>query len=149
MLPACGLKSMIPDTSHPWLPSTRRYSLKHLPCSTRSRLLVLFFNPHYYFFLFFFPLPFFWQLSRDPKSDVELVFLVDRSASMTGTALIEARRALHSCLWQLPVGATFNVVSFGSSVEWLLPTAASTSDTVAVQMALQFASSFDCDLGGE
>ncbi len=68
---------------------------------------------------------------------------------MTGTTLTEARRALHSCLWQLPVGAKFNVVSFGSTVEWLLPTAASAADTAAVQKALQFACSLDKDLGCE
>ncbi len=71
---------------------------------------------------------------------------------MAGATLTEARRALHACLTQLPTdcaGVTFNVVSFGSTLEWLLPTSALTSDAAAVQKALQFACSFDSDLGGE
>ena len=51
----------------------------------------------------------------------ELVFLVDRSGSMQGTSIQEARNALQLCLRSLRAGSTFNVVGFGSSYESMFP----------------------------
>ena len=54
-----------------------------------------------------------------PPLDVELVFLVDCSATMRGSPLARAQAILHLCLAQLPPGTYFNVVSFGSKASCL------------------------------
>lgn len=61
-----------------------------------------------------------------PKFDVEeapseIVFVVDRSGSMEGTSIAEARNALQLCLRSLVPGTRFNIVGFGSSFELLFP----------------------------
>jgi Ca-activated chloride channel family protein len=52
-------------------------------------------------------------------SPAEVVFLVDRSGSMHGTSMAEARNALQLALRSLRPGCTFNVVGFGSTHEAL------------------------------
>jgi Ca-activated chloride channel family protein len=51
----------------------------------------------------------------------EMVFVVDRSGSMNGTSIAEARNALQLCLRSITTGTLFNVVGFGSSFESLFP----------------------------
>ena len=51
----------------------------------------------------------------------EFVFIVDRSGSMGGDRIDAAKEALLLLLKSLPVGCSFNVVSFGSSHQLLFP----------------------------
>lgn len=51
----------------------------------------------------------------------EIVFLVDRSGSMKGSSIEEARNALQLSLRSLPAGILFNIVGFGSTFEKLFP----------------------------
>ena len=51
----------------------------------------------------------------------EFVFIVDRSGSMDGDRIDAAKEALLLLLKSLPVGCSFNVVSFGSSHQLLFP----------------------------
>ena len=57
----------------------------------------------------------------------EVVFLIDRSGSMAGTSITEARNALQLCLRSLPPGTHFNIVSFGSGFEMLARACSTTS----------------------
>ena len=49
----------------------------------------------------------------------ELIFLVDRSASMKGEGMNMTRKALHFFLHSLPTDCYFNIVSFGSAFSYL------------------------------
>ena len=62
----------------------------------------------------------------------EVLFLVDRSGSMVGSSIDEARNALQLCLRSLPPGILFNVAGFGTSYEALFPkTRAYSEETLA------------------
>jgi hypothetical protein len=58
-------------------------------------------------------------VEHDPQS--EIIFLVDRSGSMSGQPMEEAVRTLRLFLQSLPTSVTFNVVSFGSTHSSLFP----------------------------
>ncbi len=51
----------------------------------------------------------------------ELIFVIDRSGSMGGESIAEARNALQLCLRSLTEGSRFNIVGFGSTYEMLFP----------------------------
>jgi Ca-activated chloride channel homolog len=53
------------------------------------------------------------------SAPAEVIFLVDRSGSMGGTSIEEARNALQLCLGSMTSGCRFNIVGFGSSHETL------------------------------
>ena len=55
------------------------------------------------------------------ESHCELILLVDRSGSMEGTSIAEARNALQLCLRSLTEGTRFNIVGFGHRFEMLFP----------------------------
>lgn len=59
--------------------------------------------------------------SASRRRPCEVVFLVDRSGSMGGTSIQEARNALQLCLRSLGPGSRFNVVGFGSTFRRLFP----------------------------
>jgi Ca-activated chloride channel family protein len=56
---------------------------------------------------------------RDGRSEV--VFVLDRSGSMEGTAMSEAKTALRLCLRQLREGDRFAVIAFDDSIEMMSP----------------------------
>jgi len=61
-----------------------------------------------------------------PKFEVEeapseILFVIDRSGSMEGTSIAEARNALQLSLRSLTAGNRFNIVGFGSTYEVLFP----------------------------
>lgn len=80
-----------------------------------------------------------------PKGEV--VFLVDRSGSMGGTSIAEARNALQLCLRSLPAGIPFNVVGFGSTHEALFP-ASRPYDEQSLAEASAHVKALQADLGG-
>ncbi len=77
----------------------------------------------------------------------EIVFLVDRSGSMQGNSIEEARNALQLCLRSLPAGTYFNVVGFGSTFEKLFPESRDYDEQSLAQASAHVAA-MDADLGG-
>ncbi len=77
----------------------------------------------------------------------EVVFVVDRSGSMGGTSIKEARNALQLCLRSLRQGSWFNVVSFGSKHESLFPESRPYNEESLAQ-ATQHVASLEANLGG-
>jgi Ca-activated chloride channel family protein len=83
--------------------------------------------------------------SREAPSEV--VFVVDRSGSMGGTSIAEARNALQLCLRSLREGSWFNVVSFGSTHELLFGESRPYGEETLREAAGRVAA-FDANLGG-
>lgn len=83
--------------------------------------------------------------TREPEEDI--VFVVDRSGSMEGSSLAEARRALEICLKALAQGRRFNILGFGSRFVSLFPDATSYSEAT-LQKALHWCRAMRADLGG-
>jgi Ca-activated chloride channel homolog len=54
---------------------------------------------------------------RAGRRQLDVVFLLDRSGSMGGASIVEARRALAACLRQLRGGDRFEVVTFDTEIE--------------------------------
>ena len=77
----------------------------------------------------------------------ELIFLVDRSGSMDGTSIGEARNALQLCLRSLRAGTLFNVVGFGTSFEPLFPQSRA-YDEETLAGASRHVEGLKADLGG-
>ncbi|KAJ3278701.1 hypothetical protein HK104_002099 [Borealophlyctis nickersoniae] len=77
----------------------------------------------------------------------ELVFLVDRSGSMQGAQMEQAKQALQLFLKSIPVGHYFDIVSFGSRYTRLFGTSAEyTASTLAA--AEQHVASLSADMDG-
>ncbi len=55
------------------------------------------------------------------KQNVELVFLVDRSGSMSGSSIEQAKKALELFIHSMPSKCKFNIFSFGSHFDSLYP----------------------------
>jgi Ca-activated chloride channel family protein len=55
------------------------------------------------------------------KSGLDVVFLIDRSGSMGGQSIEEARKALRLCLRQLREGDRFSILAFDDRVEPFMP----------------------------
>lgn len=77
----------------------------------------------------------------------EVVFLVDRSGSMQGTSIAEARNALQLCLRSLRPGSFFNVVGFGSRCQALFPESRPYDDA-SLAAASAHVRQLEADLGG-
>ena len=92
------------------------------------------------------------MVAFQPKFEVkeascELIFVVDRSGSMGGTSMTEARNALQLCLRSLSEGTHFNIVGFGSSFEMLFPESRAYNDQSLTE-ASQHVKQLRADLGG-
>jgi Ca-activated chloride channel homolog len=92
------------------------------------------------------------QLAFSPRFETaesrnELVFLVDRSGSMQGSSIAEARNALQLCLRSLSPGTPFNIVGFGSSYKALFPESRPYNDASLAE-ASRHVSDLDADMGG-
>ncbi|MBK6900094.1 MAG: VWA domain-containing protein [bacterium] len=77
----------------------------------------------------------------------EVVFLLDRSGSMSGESIEQARKALLLCLRSLRSGDSFNVVSFGSHFESLFPRPVA-YDQATLDRATAAIQAMTADLGG-
>jgi hypothetical protein len=92
------------------------------------------------------------QVSFRPKLDSgkaasEVVFLVDRSGSMDGPSIREARKALELALQNLRPGCYFNIVGFGSSYSLLFPESRPWNPETLAQ-AVAHVRSMNADMGG-
>jgi len=91
-------------------------------------------------------------VSFRPKLDTalapaEVVFVVDRSGSMQGASIEEAKNALQLCLRSLRPGCSFNVVGFGSRYQSLFPKSRAYDDA-SLAKAAKHVRELDADLGG-
>ncbi len=81
------------------------------------------------------------------REPVEAVFLIDRSGSMYGSSIAQARDALLLALSSLQEGDRFNVVGFGSGVEDVFEGCVAYDDA-ALNVARAAVQGWDADLGG-
>lgn len=77
----------------------------------------------------------------------EIVFVVDRSGSMQGASIAEARNALQLCLRSLTPAARFNIVGFGSRFDKLFPESRP-YDEASLAEARRHVETLAADLGG-
>ncbi|MBN1944170.1 MAG: VWA domain-containing protein [Bradymonadales bacterium] len=87
------------------------------------------------------------DLSGMERGHHEIVFLLDRSGSMQGESIEQARRALLLCLRSLEEGDRFNIVGFGSSFQSLFPKCVPYSQEM-LDKATQAVQKMQADLGG-
>jgi len=82
--------------------------------------------------------------AKEPR---DVVFIVDRSGSMSGESFEEARSALLLCLKSLEEGDRFNVVGFGSGMEEMFPSPVPYNQE-NLDRAVAVAAGWNADLGG-
>lgn len=77
----------------------------------------------------------------------ELIFLIDRSGSMGGSQMQQAKQALELFLRSIPHGSFFNIYSFGSNYSSLFP-ASSPYTEQYFNTALHHVQGMDANMGG-
>ncbi|KAK2031067.1 vault protein inter-alpha-trypsin [Colletotrichum zoysiae] len=77
----------------------------------------------------------------------EVVFICDRSGSMQGNKIDDLKSALKVFLKSLPVGAMFNICSFGSRYSFLFEKSM-TYDQNTLEAAMKHVDTFDANYGG-
>ncbi|KAF2260056.1 VIT-domain-containing protein [Lojkania enalia] len=82
-----------------------------------------------------------------PQEKPEVVFVCDRSGSMSGSRITLVKQALKVFLKSLPVGIKFNICSFGSRFSFLWPNSKTYSQET-LNEAVQHAEDFDARFGG-
>lgn len=83
-----------------------------------------------------------------PSSRPEIVFVCDRSGSMGGTRIEGLKSALRIFLKSIPVGAKFNICSFGSNYEFLFKDGSRSYDQDSLGLAMDYANRMDSNFGG-
>ncbi|KAL0474865.1 von Willebrand factor type A domain-containing protein [Neurospora intermedia] len=83
-----------------------------------------------------------------PSTRPEIVFVCDRSGSMGGARIEGLKSALRIFLKSIPVGAKFNICSFGSTYEFLFSDGSRSYDHDSLRLATDYVSRMDADLGG-
>ena len=78
----------------------------------------------------------------------EFVFIVDRSGSMSGSRIDAAKEALLLLLKSLPVGCTFNVVSFGNDFSLLFSDGSQPYSKETLDQALELQKTMSANMGG-
>ena len=78
---------------------------------------------------------------------VELIFLVDRSGSMQGPSIQEAKKALQLFLHSMPADCYFNIWSFGSRFTSLFEQSKAYDDST-LEKAKKHVAKMNADLGG-
>ncbi|KZL79738.1 von willebrand domain containing protein [Colletotrichum incanum] len=77
----------------------------------------------------------------------EVVFICDRSGSMEGNRISDLKNALKVFLKSLPVGAMFNICSFGSGHSFLFDKSV-IYDQNTLETAMKHVDTFDANFGG-
>ena len=88
---------------------------------------------------------------EEAASPGEYVFVIDRSGSMAGSQIAQAREALALCTSALPVGARFQIIGFGNDFAKLFPGDGAGSvafDDATKATALDHCRTLDADMGG-
>ena len=78
----------------------------------------------------------------------EIIFLVDRSGSMSGSSMNQAKKALELFLHSLPSDCYFNIWSFGSSYDSLFPGGSTKYSDKSLNKALNHVRQMSADYGG-
>ena len=91
-------------------------------------------------------LDFFPDFASIPAS-CEFVFLIDRSGSMAGTPIKQAKETLILFLKSIPPGCYFNIIGFGSDFRHLFPQSVPYNQS-NLDKALKHAETLSADLGG-
>ena len=86
--------------------------------------------------------------SRRAPAPCEIVFLVDRSGSMQGSSIAEARNALQLCLRSLRPGCLFNIVGFGCRSSRSSRRAGPYGDRHAASRGERHVRGLEADMGG-
>ncbi|RHZ61188.1 hypothetical protein Glove_349g88 [Diversispora epigaea] len=86
-------------------------------------------------------------LASTKSTPTELIFIIDRSGSMSGDPMNKAKEALELILRSLPEDCVFNVVSFGSEFTSLFPESKPYTEET-FKTALDHVKSMDASYGG-
>ena len=78
----------------------------------------------------------------------EMIFLVDRSGSMSGSSMNQAKKALELFLHSLPSDCYFNIWSFGSRYDALYPEGSTKYSDSSLNKAIMHARSMSANYGG-
>ena len=87
------------------------------------------------------------SLPDSKDTTTEFIFVIDRSGSMAGRKIENAREALLLFLKSLPVGCYFDIISFGSSFNSFFGKSEKYSDT-NLRNACSFVKGIQADMGG-
>ncbi|KAK7682841.1 hypothetical protein QCA50_014226 [Cerrena zonata] len=88
------------------------------------------------------------QFLSETRQSQEYIFIIDRSGSMTGSRILQARNTLNMLLHALPLeDTTFNVFSFGSTCHSIFSHSFPRTEKT-LQSAVQQVGSMNADLGG-
>ncbi len=87
------------------------------------------------------------KLDAGPRAPREVIFLIDRSGSMGGGSIEEARRALQLCLRSLQKGDRFDIVGFGSHFEAMFGKSRAYTQA-SLEEATHYVQKIDADMGG-
>eukprot|EP00112_Aurelia_sp_Birch-Aquarium-sp1_P017502 Seg4063.1 transcript_id=Seg4063.1/GoldUCD/mRNA.D3Y31 product="von Willebrand factor A domain-containing protein 5A" protein_id=Seg4063.1/GoldUCD/D3Y31 len=86
-----------------------------------------------------------FQVQEDPK---EVIFLVDRSGSMSGSSINEAKLALEYFIRSLPTNCFFNIVSFGNDHSFLFKDGSKKYNEQSMKDALGHVEKMTANMGG-
>eukprot|EP01114_Cavostelium_apophysatum_P014046 TRINITY_DN3539_c0_g1_i1.p1 TRINITY_DN3539_c0_g1~~TRINITY_DN3539_c0_g1_i1.p1 ORF type:complete len:886 (+),score=216.32 TRINITY_DN3539_c0_g1_i1:162-2819(+) len=78
----------------------------------------------------------------------EIIFVVDRSGSMSGSRISQVRDCLQVFLRSLPEKTLFNIVGFGSSYQFLFPNGSEEYNDTTLKMASAYVSALTANMGG-
>lgn len=73
------------------------------------------------------------QEAPEPPQPREMIFVLDRSGSMSGEPLLQAINALRACLRGLNAQDTFYILAFDDQLEWFSPTASQVTQAAIEQ----------------
>eukprot|EP01113_Clastostelium_recurvatum_P011179 TRINITY_DN1563_c2_g1_i5.p1 TRINITY_DN1563_c2_g1~~TRINITY_DN1563_c2_g1_i5.p1 ORF type:complete len:1057 (+),score=336.60 TRINITY_DN1563_c2_g1_i5:93-3173(+) len=96
------------------------------------------------------------MISLFPNQDVgeydtiytEMIFLIDRSGSMSGSKINKVREAMQLFLRSIPEGTLFNIVGFGSGHKFLFEKGSMEYNEKSLDAAVQHITNLKADLGG-
>eukprot|EP01156_Anaeramoeba_ignava_P018450 Anaeramoba_ignava/a91814_52.p1 GENE.a91814_52~~a91814_52.p1 ORF type:complete len:497 (+),score=139.93 a91814_52:294-1784(+) len=90
---------------------------------------------------------FYPEIKVEDKFEMEMIFVIDRSGSMSGDRIRSASKTMEQVIKQLPDNCYFNVIGFGTKVEQLFDESVQISKEIR-EKALTHVSIMQADLGG-